>query len=75
MAVRPCFPHRPAVNPGRLGGDNAESGIPSPLGTIHASCYSTAMTSRHNAVLSVLGENEYHGRRSLIGMCTSGESA
>jgi len=26
------------------------------------------MTSRHNAVLSVLGENVYHGRRSLIGI-------
>src|SRR5437870_3522789 len=26
------------------------------------------MTSRHHAVLSVLGENVYHGRRSLIGI-------
>jgi len=26
------------------------------------------MTSRHNAGASVLGENVYHGRRSLIGI-------
>src|SRR5262249_19525276 len=47
--------------PEKRGGDDAESGIPSPLGAIPASWYSTAMTSRHNAVLSMLGENVYHG--------------
>ena len=50
----------------RSGGDHAGSSIPSPLGTIHASWYSIAMTSQHHAGLSMLGENVYHGRRSLI---------
>ena len=54
--------------PDKRGEDDAESSIPSPLGTIHASWYSTAMTSQHNAIPSVLGENVYHGKRSLIGI-------
>src|SRR5215813_8525751 len=58
----------PLYVPDKSGGDDAKSGILSPLGAIRASWYSTAMTSRHNAVLSMLGENVYHGRRSLIGI-------